>query len=83
MNKQNVRVWGTEPPRAVVEHVRNSPKLNMFCVISHTKMYGPLLFAEQTVTGPRYLDMLQIWLMPQLNEEQDNFIFQQDGAPPH
>jgi hypothetical protein len=26
--------------------------------------------------------MLQLWLMPQLQEEKDNFIAQQDGAPP-
>ena len=27
--------------------------------------------------------MLAEWLMPQLHEDNDNFIFQQDGAPPH
>jgi hypothetical protein len=27
--------------------------------------------------------MLQPWLMPQLQEDSVDFIFQQDGAPPH
>jgi len=27
--------------------------------------------------------MLQLWLMPQLEEDIVDFIFQQDGAPPH
>ena len=78
VNTQNVRIWGTEPPRAVLQHVRDSPKINVFCAVSHMKVYGPFFF-----NGATYLDMLQIWLMPQLNEQQDDFVFQQDGAPPH
>ena len=39
-------------------------------------------FAEPTVTGINYLDTLQLWLMPQLQEDIVDFIFQQDGAPP-
>ena len=27
--------------------------------------------------------MLQTWLFPQLKADSDNFVFQQDGAPPH
>jgi hypothetical protein len=30
-----------------------------------------------------YLEMLSNWLIPQLTEESEDFIFQQDGAPPH
>jgi hypothetical protein len=29
----------------------------MFCVISSQKVYGPLFFAEETVTGMTYPDM--------------------------
>ncbi|GFX33870.1 uncharacterized protein TNCV_3962791 [Trichonephila clavipes] len=36
------------------------------------------------ITGSVYLDDLQLWLFPQLEEsEPNNFIWQQDGAPPH
>ncbi|GFW42265.1 uncharacterized protein TNCV_1207201 [Trichonephila clavipes] len=39
---------------------------------------------QPTVTGPAYLDALQLWLFPHLEEsEPNNFIWQQDGATPH
>ncbi|GFU32417.1 uncharacterized protein TNCV_4540311 [Trichonephila clavipes] len=39
---------------------------------------------EPTVTGSAYLDALQLWLLPHLEEsEPDNFIWQQDGAQWH
>jgi len=62
---------------SVIRHV------NVFCAVSSCKVYGPFLFAESAVTGINYLDMLQLWLMPQLQEASEDFIFQQDGAPPH
>ncbi|GFU34635.1 uncharacterized protein TNCV_1993541 [Trichonephila clavipes] len=38
----------------------------------------------KVVTGSAYLDALQLWLFPQLEEsEPNNFIWQQDGTPPH
>ncbi|PRD25609.1 UNVERIFIED_CONTAM: Fatty acid hydroxylase domain-containing protein 2 [Trichonephila clavipes] len=38
---------------------------------------------SKAVTGSAYLDALQLWLFPQLEEsEPNNFIWQQDGAPP-
>jgi hypothetical protein len=45
----------------------------------------PFFFAESTITGAVYLDMLQNWLWPQPTEDipQDLIHFQQDGAPPH
>lgn len=80
VNRHNVRVWGSENPHAYVEHVRDSPKVNVFCAISREAVYGPFFFAETTVNGMTYLDMLQLWLMPQLLND---FIFQQDGCPAH
>ncbi|GFG39802.1 hypothetical protein Cfor_10577 [Coptotermes formosanus] len=82
-NRHNVRIWGTENPHATVEHVRDSPKVNVFGAVSSRKVYGPFFFAEPTVTGINCLDMLQLWLLPQLQEDSEDFIFQQDGAPPH
>jgi hypothetical protein len=40
--------------------------MNVFCAVSSCKVYGPFFFAEPTVTGYCYLDMLQLWLMQQL-----------------
>ena len=45
-------------------------------------MYGPFFFAEETVASKKYLDMLQLWLMPQL-QNIPTFIFQQDRSPAH
>jgi hypothetical protein len=57
----------------------------MFCTLSKERMYGPFFFMETTVTGIVYLDMLQQFLIPQLDEDdkEGRIHFQQDGAPPH
>ncbi|KAJ4431491.1 hypothetical protein ANN_20089 [Periplaneta americana] len=47
---------------------------------AETIIIGPYFFAEKTVTANTYLDMLQLYAVPQLP---DGAIFQQDGAPPH
>jgi len=82
VNRCSVRIWGSENPHAYVEHQRDSPNIKMFCAISSQKVYGPFFFVEETVTGMAYLDMLQLWLMPQL-QNIPTFIFQQDGSPAH
>jgi hypothetical protein len=75
-------VWGSENPHVASEHESDSPKVNVFCAISDKKVYGPF-FIENTVTGMSYLDMLMSWMMPQLHEDSQDFILQQDGAPDH
>ena len=62
----NVRIWESENPHAYVEYQHDPPKVNVFCAVSSQKVYSPFSFAEETVTGLTYLDMLQLWLMPQL-----------------
>ena len=59
------------------------PKVNVFCVLLQTKVYGLFFFAENMVTGVTYLTMLQNWFLPQMSEDSEDFIFQQDGAPSH
>jgi hypothetical protein len=49
----------------------------------HDRVIGPFVFAEDTVTGANYYDMIHEYLLPQVLELQPNIIFQQDGAPPH
>ena len=83
LNHCNVCIWDTENPHATMEHVRDLPKVNVFCVISSCKVYGPFFFAKPTVTGNNYLDALQLWLMPQLQEDSEDFIFQQNRTLPH
>jgi len=38
VNHHNVRIWGSENPHANVKHQRDSPKVNVFCVISSQKV---------------------------------------------
>ncbi|KAG8303110.1 hypothetical protein J6590_108196 [Homalodisca vitripennis] len=86
MNTHNCRIWGNENPRESLERVRDNPKVNVFCAMSKFKVYGPFFFMERTVTGIIYLDMLQNFLIPQIDEDEQQdapFYYQQNGAPPH
>jgi hypothetical protein len=55
--------------------------VNVFCALSKGKVYGPFFFMEKAITGIVYLDMLEQFLIPQLDEDdQEGHIhFQQDG----
>jgi len=81
-NRHNVRIWGTEQPHAQIEHQRDYPKVSVSCAVSREKLHGPFFFTEATVTGDLFLDMLENWLLPQLNTNYDDYIMQLDGAPP-
>jgi hypothetical protein len=59
VNGRIVRICGSENPHVHVEHHRDSPKFSVFCANSSQKVYGPFLFAEETVTGMTYLDTSQ------------------------
>jgi hypothetical protein len=43
-NHHNLRIWGMENPHATIEHEHDSPKVNVFCAISRTMVYGPFFF---------------------------------------
>jgi len=81
MSRYNVRLWELEKQRKIVEHERDSFKLNVFCVVFKEKMYKPF-FYENTVTETSYLQMIKDWLFPQQQFDRDHFILQQDEAPP-
>lgn len=38
INRHNVRSWDSENPPVIYEHKRDSPKVNVFCAISNTKV---------------------------------------------
>jgi hypothetical protein len=67
VNSHNLIIWGSQNPHQVVEHVREIPKVNAFCAVNRTQVYGPFFFAEATVTGHAYLDMLDHLFVPQLD----------------
>jgi hypothetical protein len=70
MNKENVRIWGTENSRATLQRMWDSPMCSVLCPVK--KCTTPFFSKNKTVTGASYLDMLINWLMPQLHE--DNLI---------
>jgi hypothetical protein len=63
VSTHNCRISGSENP-----HVRDSLKVNVFCALSKEMVYGPF-FMETTITGIVYLDMLQQFLIPLLDED--------------
>jgi hypothetical protein len=44
VNCHNVLIWGTKNPHAMMEHLRDSPKVDVVCAVSSCKVYGPFLF---------------------------------------
>jgi hypothetical protein len=56
--RHNCRNWCSENPCFFLEHVRDRPKVNVFCDLSKERAYGPFFFMEMTITGIVYLDML-------------------------
>ena len=80
VNRLNCRIWGSENPSVVFQHECDSPKVNVWCGLMKNRVIGPFFFAEPTATARTYLDMLELYVVPQLPA---GTIYQQDGAPPH
>jgi hypothetical protein len=64
VNWRDIHVWGTENPDVTLKHERDSPKMNVLCVISEERVYGPFFFVVNSVVGNSYLDMLTLWHLP-------------------
>ncbi|KAJ4446658.1 hypothetical protein ANN_13355 [Periplaneta americana] len=54
-----------------------------FYVSDKQQVIGPFFFSEKTVCGTTYLDMLEQFFFPQIEQLQPNILFQQDCTPPH
>jgi hypothetical protein len=83
VNKQNAWIWGSEKPYAVTKFQRDSPKITVWCGLMCNRAIGPFFFAEETVTATSYLDRLENFAVPQVEDLKPRMVFQQDGAPPH
>jgi len=51
INRHNVRIWGTENPHETVEHVQDSPKLNVFYATRSVKVYGQIFCNWHLLSG--------------------------------
>ncbi|KFM78615.1 hypothetical protein X975_09761, partial [Stegodyphus mimosarum] len=83
VNRHNVCIWGSENPHEYCEAQRDSPKVNVWCGLIHDRVIEPFFFTEKTVSSVVYLDMLENFVFPQLEELQPHVFLQQDGTPPH
>lgn len=93
VNTQNCRIWACERPTVIQEVPLHSPKVTVWCGFTATFILGPYFFEHITRTGPmtctvtgeKYGQMLQTFVIPQLQQRQclDSIIFMQDGARPH
>ncbi|GBL84520.1 hypothetical protein AVEN_117258-1 [Araneus ventricosus] len=61
VNKHNCKIWSSENPHAVHEVERNSPKINVWCALSHDTVIDTVFFAETSVAANIYLHKLQIY----------------------
>jgi len=84
VNQHNCVYWAPENPHVHVEKEVSLPGLKVWCGLSLRGLIGPFFF-EGTVTGHVYLDMLRTSILPAIRTHfgNDEFYFQQDGAPPH
>lgn len=88
VNKQNYRFWADNNPRQILQKPLHSQYVTVWCAVSKFGIIGPYFFEELnrrvTVTSHRYVNMLNEFLRPKLNEFQGHEIwFQQDGATAH
>lgn len=81
MNQQYTNFGFRKSPQDIAVHMRFS-KIECFfvCAISQWKVYGLFFFLKQVELE---LLILICYLFPQLQDEPENFIWQQDGVPPH
>ena len=64
VNRQNCRYWATENPRWTQErHTQHPQKVNVWAGIVKNRILGPYSF-KGTINGERYLDFLQLELIP-------------------
>lgn len=76
----NCVIWVSEPSREHLEYEQNSPKVNVWCVLTHERVVTLFCFDEDITTSNSFLDMLKNYALPQLSSS-DNLILQLDGEP--
>jgi hypothetical protein len=85
INQHNCWMWGSKKPYITHKFVHDSPKLNVWCGLMRNCIFGPFVLAEKTINCTIFLDMLELFLFPQLDDlpNAGNMYLQVDGAPPH
>jgi hypothetical protein len=56
--------------------------VNAWCALGHESVIGPCFFDEDIIKSNSFLDMLENYIIPRLNKNNNkNLILQLDGAP--
>ena len=76
VNRHNVRIWGSKNSHMVIQHIRNSHKVSVWRDLLHDRLVAPFFFAEDTVTSTIYMNMLEGFAFPQIEDLQPDIIFQ-------
>ena len=88
VNKQNFHYWAERNPRELQEQLLHSPRVTVWCPVANFGVIGPYFFeeggAKVSVTVHRYVEMLETFLRPKLDDvDTEHVWFQQDGATAH
>jgi hypothetical protein len=83
VNSPNCGICGCENPHVPVEHVCDSPNINVRCGVTSDRIVGPCISHESPTTCAVCLAMLENFVFPQIAAEADGFISKQDGASAH
>ena len=70
VNWHNVRILGSETPHVVFQHIRDSSMVNVWCGLLHDRLVDPFFFVEDTVTSTIYMNMLERFTFPQIEDLQ-------------
>jgi hypothetical protein len=66
VNRYNCRILGSQNPHVTCKMEKGIPKVNIWVNLKHHKLIGRLFFLEKTITGRSYLDMLELYVLPQV-----------------
>uniref|UniRef100_A0A0K0DZX4 DDE_3 domain-containing protein n=1 Tax=Strongyloides stercoralis TaxID=6248 RepID=A0A0K0DZX4_STRER len=84
INRHNCRMWSVDNPLWFEERSLHSLRVTVWGAISSSKIYGSYFF-EGNESGQSYLDLLKSQVLQDIVKKHSpgEFIFMQDGAPPH
>jgi len=85
VNRHNAVFWSARNPHRTMAVAQQGPGLMVWCGIFDDRIIGPFFIEDGTVTGERYLRLLQEQLWPVVADhpQLDQLFFQHDGAQPH
>ena len=84
VNKQNYRIWGSEPPFVTTQVPQHSPSVGVWCGISAQGIIGPF-FIDGTMNGTCYVNEIlpEFKKVAARKKQITGYWWQQDGATYH